>query len=213
MESKVVVLKNINALDEKNEKKLAKVLKSYIETPKTFIFISEKNEPKKAFQFLLDKPVQAQAFLELNGKLLEFFLKQEIEARQLNFTPEAWRFLVSYVNSQSEKGWFAVNELEKVKLAVLKQPISLAELKTLIRWFSKESVFYYLRDIVGQKDFSKKLVILEQLFLQKEEPARLFNSLVYQVRGNDILRLADYDVSVKSGGLEYEEALLDFVIE
>jgi len=64
-----------------------------------------------------------------------------------------------------------------------------------------------------QKDFSKKLVILEQLFLQKEEPARLFNSLVYQVRGNDILRLADYDVSVKSGGLEYEEALLDFVIE
>ena len=49
-------------------------------------------------------------------------------------------------------------------------------------------------------------------FPSEKEAAYIFNSLAYIAKGKDIVRMADYDVAVKSGNLEYEEALTDFVI-
>lgn len=48
--------------------------------------------------------------------------------------------------------------------------------------------------------------------LEREEPAKVFNILAALLDQAGKRRMADYDVAVKSGKLEYEEALLDYVL-
>ncbi|MFH1193342.1 MAG: hypothetical protein V1656_03470, partial [Candidatus Jorgensenbacteria bacterium] len=61
------------------------------------------------------------------------------------------------------------------------------------------------------KSVRQNLVLLEGL-LMREDGYRVFNSLAYAAEGIAAERLADYDISAKSGGLEYEEVLTDFVM-
>lgn len=214
VDSKLVVVKEIGVVPRTGgEKEWAKVLKNYLETPKTFILISDEKAPRSVFKFLLKEPVKSQVFLELEGSTLEAFLKKEATERNLSFDPKAWRFFCSYITSQEQKSWLAVNELEKLALAKFNQPISLDNLRLVVRWHAKEKTFLMAGQILRTGDFREKLRALEQLFLQKEAPAYIFNSLAYQAKGEAVLKLADYDVSIKSGGLEYEEALTDFCLE
>lgn len=213
VDSKLAVVKGGGAVPRAGgEKEWAKVLKTYLKTPKTFILISDEKAPRSAFKFLLKEPAKSQTFLELEGSALEAFLKKESAERDISFNAQAWRFFCSYIASQEERSWLAVNELEKLALVKFNQPISLDDLRLVIRWHVKEKPFLMAGQILRFGDFREKLRALEQLFLQKEAPAYIFNSLAYQARGEVVLKLADYDVSIKSGGLEYEEALTDFVI-
>ena len=108
--------------------------------------------------------------------------------------------------------WNAIGELDKLSLMSLPQPISAKAIEPAIEWSSKTAVFEGARAITWARGRMDKVKLLEKLFLQKEAAAYIFNSLGFMARGADAVRLADYDVSVKSGHLDYEEALLDFVI-
>ena len=92
------------------------------------------------------------------------------------------------------------------------QPISLPDLKSAINWTVKDVVFRVTSRFLNSRNYWEKLKDLEKLFLQKEAPAYIFNSLSYRASGRAAVRLADYDISIKSGGLDYEEALTDFLI-
>lgn len=212
IDSKVVVIKESGAVPAESEKSWLKVLKSQIETPKTFVLISDSASPKKSFSFLLQKPVKAQLFEELENGTLDLFLKQEAANRELVFSAEAFRFLVSFINAQKEKSWVAVQELDKFALAGFPSPISLGSARAIIYWRERGEVYILARRILETSDKKKKISFLETLFLEKADPAYIFNSLAFQARGENAIELADYDVSIKSGGLDYEEALTEFVI-
>lgn len=212
VDSKLLVLKESGAVPTEKEKSLIKILKSHLETPKTFILISDSSAPKKIFGFLLRKPVMTQEFLELRGATLNFFLKQELQERKLALSPDAFGFLSAFIDSQTEKSWTAVNELDKLMLAGFPQPISLTDIRLACPWLNRDEVFYSARKILNTHSISERLALLEKLFLEKAEPAHVFNSLAYQAGGENLLQLADYDISIKSGGLEYEEALADFIL-
>ena len=87
-------------------------------------------------------------------------------------------------------------------------------LESLIPFSYQEEIFNLARILAGQNPLKKKLVALEQLLIQKEPAAYAFNllSLSYGAPANLLLKLADYDVSAKSGGLDYEEILLDLAL-
>ncbi|MDI6733973.1 MAG: hypothetical protein QMD50_00560 [Patescibacteria group bacterium] len=209
VDSKIALVKESDFVDDKG---WFEVLKSQLKTPKTFLIISDKNEPKKETKFLLEKPVQFQFFEELEDRLLEFFIKKEANARKLIFSGEALKFFVKYINSFNERSWLAINELEKISLANFKNPITLQTLKLAIYWSATFEVFKIAREIISYKTVKERIRFLERAFLQGVSAAYLFNSLGFQARGDTLLRLADYDVAVKSGKLDYEEALLDFAI-
>lgn len=209
VESKVAVVKESGSVDEKEWRDL---LRSHRETPKTFILVSDGRRPAKSFEFLLQEPVKTSSFEELTELKLAAFVKKEAAARGLVFSAQAWARFLSYLEAAPDRTWLAVNELEKISLARLAQPVALDDLQKAINWLPKTDVWRLTRELAVSGDTRTRLGSLEKLFLQKEDGARIFNSLVYQVRGSQISRLADYDVSVKSGGLEYEEALLDFVL-
>jgi len=211
VESKLALVKQSNAV---KKKEWLMVLKKYLKTDKIFILISDDNDkPEKDFSFLIKAPVKSTEFPELSGDKLIAFVKKEMILKKLFFSKEAWRFFINYLeNAENSRSWLVVNELEKISLAHLSQPISLNDLLNYINWLPKEEVFKITRLILNQKDWHRRLGLLESLFLQGEDGYRIFNSLAYQAEGKKSIFLADCDASIKSGGLEYEEALLDFCL-
>ena len=94
-----------------------------------------------------------------------------------------------------------VNELDKRALAA----------NAVINAPDQLMAFFPAIQALARRDASKKFTALEQL-LYNEDVGRVFNILAYSVSGKDQLKMADYDAAVKSGKLDYEEALLDFLI-
>jgi DNA polymerase III delta subunit len=212
VDSKVLVVKESGEVPEKEEKEWIKTLKSELETERTFVFISDTKKPLKAFGFLLEPPVKKDSFGELEGKFLEAFVKKEASARGLSFEKSAWEYLINCLSSVTERSWVAVAELEKVFLSGFSGTIKLDDLKKTVNPVLNDEVFEVARKISWSRNWAEKMALLEGLFLQKKEAAYVFNSLAYIAKGKDIVRMADYDVAVKSGNMEYEEALLEFIL-
>ncbi|MBI4994090.1 hypothetical protein HZC21_00385, partial [Candidatus Peregrinibacteria bacterium] len=209
VESKVLIVKDGGSVDEPE---WVSALNAEIKTTKTFVIISDEKKKKKKFSFLLKDPVKSQLFDYPDGRLLESFIKKESFIRNLVFAPEAERFFFEYVQSLENRSWMLINELDKISLANFSQPITLLDLRSLVQWLPRSEVFGLAREFLGTSQVSKKLCLLEQALVQGDAPAYIFNSMAYQARSNDINLLADYDISIKSGSLEYEEALTDFAI-
>ncbi|MGC9610667.1 MAG: DNA polymerase III subunit delta [Minisyncoccia bacterium] len=213
VDSKVLIIKESGAVPAAGgEKDWIKTLKSGLELPRTFIFISDASKPLKAFEFLTQSPSRDQFFGELEERELESFVKAEATVKKITFERNSLDFFLGYLSAARERSWIAVNELEKIRLMNPPQPVNLADLKKIIISGFKDEVFDVARSIMWSRTWMEKLKLLERLFIQKKEPAYVFNSLAVLAKGDELIKLADYDVSVKSGNLEYEEALLDFIL-
>lgn len=71
--------------------------------------------------------------------------------------------------------------------------------------------FFLLVQSLRREAAPVRLAALAYL-LDTEEPAKVFNILAALLDQAGKRRMADYDIAVKSGKLEYEEALLDFAL-
>ncbi len=60
----------------------------------------------------------------------------------------------------------------------------------------------------------EKIEALEELFFAREEPAKIFNILASRnyLSPEMLKKLADYDVAVKSGKMDYDEVLVDLAL-
>lgn len=209
--SKLCIVKNGGRIEEKGWKKT--VRRALATETKTFLIFSDREKPLAAFGFLLKPPVQSQYFEELAEKKLDAFLKIEARARNLTFTPDAFRVLTEYVCSGSERSWRAVQALEKISLAKFPQPVLSRNLESIFEIGKHKKVYDVTARMLHEQNPQKKLELLENLFLQKEADDYIFNSLAFQAREKtNILRLAELDIAVKSGKLEPEQALADFCL-
>ncbi len=208
-EYKLGVLKGVFGLGD--GKGIIDFLKKLADSDRSFIYIAEEKKPAQKFDFLLDKPILNQQFGVLTKKDLPAFIKKEAEKLNLSLESGVETRLVNYFAETSSDSWRIVRELEKISLAGLPLPVSWEKLNNILPQTFKEADFVLTRKIAGS-NLKSRLKALEILLIGKEEPAHIFNSLAYGVYGSDIIRLADYDISIKSGGLDYDEALLDFVL-
>ena len=96
--------------------------------------------------------------------------------------------------------WGIMNELERISFSKDKS----TEDSDIIDYFS---TFNTLKAGYSLKD---SLVALERLITgRRDDPARVFNGLAFRPKNKkEALMYANYDVCVKSGKLEYDEALL-----
>ena len=95
--------------------------------------------------------------------------------------------------------WGAVTELIRLSLGGTSE----AQFKT--------PDFFPLVQALKNASVSVRLPALT-MALEREEPAAIFNVLAALVDFPTKQIMADYDVAIKSGKLEYEEALLGFVL-
>lgn len=210
VESKVAVVAGGGRVAEKG---WIELLKAHLKTPKTFIIVTDTAAPRKALGFLLKKPVTSHEYEMLSGATLDAFIRKEAERAGVLLAPDARRALLRIAErTKEDASWVVVQGLAKLSLADLPTPVKGEELKRFFEEREHEEVYRVARSILAARDPSAKLTSLEHLFLQNEAPAYIFNSLSFQSRGEDAVALAEYDVLVKSGKLEYDEALLDFAI-
>jgi DNA polymerase III delta subunit len=213
VDSKVLVVKESGAVPAAGgQKEWIKVLKANLETPRAFILLSDSKKPLKALEFLEKPPARAQFFGELEGRLLEVFLKNEAAKLGLDFEKEAWDYLLGCLTGVEERSWVAINELERMALSGFRQPIELKSLKEVISPVLNDEVFGAAREMMWSRNWADRAKTLEKLLLQRKEPAYIFNSLAYLAKGRELIRFADYDAAIKGGGMDYEEALTDFAL-
>ena len=211
---KLGIIKNPMNLENKdNLKELKKILKDNLKNDDTTIIVSDENEPAEDFKFLLTDSEIHKEYLSLTDERLIFFIKKEAGERKLGLTQDALVFLAKAFKNNT---WGLITELEKLEALdeKEKQKIEAKDLEKLISYFEEPNIFYFMDAVSKNAKLSQKIHILETLILNKEEPAKIFNILAARPFLNfELIKiLADYDVAIKSGKMEYDMALFDMAL-
>lgn len=206
-DAKLAVLENVFELGADAAETLLKPLAA---EKSVTALVSGKDKPVKAFAFLLAKPSLAQKFENLSGAAWHTFVRSEAEKMGLNISDAAAAFLGTIYEGNS---WALVTELQKLcALRALSRREAIIEKKDLDA-LDLEAAPNYWALINGMKSYDARtrLSALENLFAMNDPPPKIFNILAAQA-GEKIPRMAAYDLAVKSGKLDYEEALLDLIL-
>ena len=111
--------------------------------------------------------------------------------------------------------WGLINELDKISLISKKSQIDTADFKKIGDYDAESPDIYgFINAVSGNWPLMERIINLEKLFMANEEPAKIFNFMAssrWLGRGL-IKKLADYDVMVKSGKIDYEEILVDLAL-
>ena len=176
----------------------------------TAVILSEMEKPPKQAAFLLKEPVCAERFEHLSGAEWEAFVRAEAEARGIALAPDAVRFLGSAHKGDS---WALATELDKIAslrgTARRAGAIARKDLDELGLEIAPD--YWPLLNGLRSHDGRARLAALEKLFALNDPPPKIFNIIAAQA-GEKTARMAEYDRAVKSGKLDYEEALLDLVL-
>jgi DNA polymerase III delta subunit len=205
--AKLVVLENAF---EMPADKLAKIIKPFIDQKGMQILISEKDKPLKALSFLLEKPVVFQKFEPLSEIELQSFIKSEAAKFGVAIAPSAAQFLAAAYAGNS---WGIVTELQKLsslhggegkKTSIEKNDLDEMGLEIAPNYWA------LLNGLKGY-DMKSRLYAFEKMLASNDPPPKIFNILASQWQ-EKIPLMAAYDLAIKSGKLDYEEALTDLLI-
>ncbi|MDO8664700.1 MAG: hypothetical protein Q7K44_04120 [Candidatus Liptonbacteria bacterium] len=201
---KLAVLSNVF---ECPEKALSEELKWAAKQTEVTILVSEKNKTNENLAFLGRKSanIKTQDFPYLTGAKWEAVVSELAKENGAALQPEALKFLAEVYQNDT---WGLVTEIQKVAL-LLKKNIELKDLEKLGLEVSPD--FFGLLGGLKNQELNKRLVSLEKLFLLNAPMFKVFNMIAYQIP-DKLPQLAKYDILVKSGKLDYEEALVDLII-
>ena len=166
------------------------------------------------FKFMeAKKSFSTEEFKELKGESWQFFIQKEAKERKLSLASAAINFLAE---AFAGDGWGLINELNKLVLLSKNSPIDAKDLKQIGGYqYQSPNIFGFINAVIENWPLSQRITALEKLFIGQEEPVKIFNILASLKRlpNKLIQKLADYDVMVKSGKLDYEEVLLDLALK
>ncbi len=221
---KLGIISGGEELDGAEEKEFRKSLKDNLENKESVLILLFDKKPVKEYKFLLEKPVIWQEFENLAADGFLSFIQKEADKREIKIDRESLDLLARAFSGNS---WGLVTELEKLSLldpirdqkdsgsngASVKK-ITGEIVKSHLEVFNEINLFSTLNQMRSSRDPAERLKIFEELLARNSDPAMLFNMIAissYESKEWKQL-MADYDVAVKSGKLEYEEVLLDLVI-
>lgn len=195
-----------NAFETKNKKEFKKTIEVLIEDKEILLIIISDTKPPASFAFLLDrredKLLTSQNFPGFDkGAELRSFIKKEAKARGIELNVEEIEAIEITFGSSV---WAIVTELDKLAL----------QTKWDIRGGAASDYFKTINAFKAGKTVKDKILNLEILLSERgDEPAKIFNMLGFGFATPGLIdALADYDVMIKSGKLEYEEVLLDLAL-
>ncbi|MBI5401335.1 hypothetical protein HZB05_00710 [Candidatus Wolfebacteria bacterium] len=206
---KMAIVKNASELEAKNFDELKNFLKSHLKNENLFLILSQNEKLPSSFNFLLEKPAIHQEFENLDEAHLEFFISKEAKEKNINLTPMAAKTLAKIFQKDT---WGLITELEK--LSWFGQKIDVSDVEKSVVWFEEPNIYRFIDAVSKNKPLNQKIYALENLFLNEEEPAKIFNFFAASkfIDFEMLKKLADCDVSVKSGKIDYETALFNLVL-
>lgn len=205
------IIRNGEGLGKSEQKEFTKFLKTQTEKKEAVLVLLFDKKPIKELGFLLKKPVIFQEFENLTADQLGLFIQKEAQRLGLKLDASCVSLLMQAFQGDS---WGLVTELEKLSLMDEKR-IAADTVAEHISVFSEMNLFSALSSMRSSGDISERLRIFDELLDRNEDPAMLFNMIaVAPYEGKRWKEMvADYDASVKSGKLEYEEVLLDIALK
>jgi len=172
-------------------KEEAELFKSVLNDTETTLIIVSDKKLTTGYSFLNKKPTLSQEFKLLKTTDLYTFIKKEANEKKIALTPELLRSLSELFGSDT---WGIVTELEKIALGgTLKTYQSTPDFFSLVQRFSKGPA-------------RARFIALAYL-LETQDPVATFNITAALADKDLKIKMADLDVAIKSGKLEYPEAL------
>ncbi|MBI5079079.1 hypothetical protein HZB06_00160 [Candidatus Wolfebacteria bacterium] len=187
-----------------------KFLAACADSSELTVLISWDKKPLKKFEPIFKKAFLVEEFRNYSDEKAVFFAKKEAARRGIVLSDQAADFLADFFAGDS---WGLISELDKLSF-LNKKELDIEDLKAAGDYNQSPNIFGYINAVSGNWPLKRKILNLEKLFLAREEPAKIFNILagLDRLTNELIRRLADYDIMVKSGKLDYEEALLDLAL-
>lgn len=206
---RLICVENMDPAILKASKELRVWLKSMVGEESVVLLLQSDAAPTRESFFLTEEPVTSERFDLLAGREIESFVLREAERRGLRLGRGE---LGEYVETYGGDTWGIVMELEKRSLMRGALPSS-GEAESRGERVPQKTFFQLVMALSGARRVEDRLIALEELVgVRGEEPAKIFNIMAARrmgERSGDAARaVADLDVAVKSGELEYEEALL-----
>jgi DNA polymerase III delta subunit len=174
------------------------------ETKEITVIVSGEEAPPKALRFLLKEPVLSQKFDLLDGAEWSGFVKREAARLGIGLTAKGAHLLAGAYEGDT---WGLVTELEK--MSFLRGEVGEEALKRLDIELAPD--FWNTFSGLKSGRLAERLYAAEQLFGMNEPAGKMFNMLAYQMP-HKLPAFAAYDEAVKTGKLDYEEALVDMVL-
>lgn len=192
----MAVVSHIEAIAENKDAVLW--LKQFLEAKDVVVVISADATPPKPLAFLLQKPVVVQKFEPLTGFAFKSFVEGEAKERGARVTEAVMAELASAYRNDI---WGLMNELDMRAVAGTRAAPSIVLPENFIS----------LIKALAYGGAREKICAVERL-LENEDLGKTFNILAAFVSNGKKAQMADYDVAIKSGKLDYETALLDFAM-
>lgn len=187
---------------------LAKFLKPFVDAKDVTLLVMEKDKPVKALAFLLEKPAIAQKFDALAGAEWSAFINAEAKRLGANLSAAAIQFLSAVYQGNT---WGLVTELQKIaglshgrKGVIDKKDLGAFDLEIAPNYWG-------LMNGLRHYDMRNRLYAFESMLAMGDPAAKIFNILAVQWQ-EKTPHMAEYDLAVKSGRVDYEEALVDLLI-
>ncbi|MFA4827507.1 MAG: hypothetical protein WC596_04665 [Candidatus Shapirobacteria bacterium] len=206
---KMAVIENAFGLDDKNLKVFNEFLKINAKNENVVLVISDDNELPKELEFLLEDAFSKQEFSNLDGEKIKFFIKSESKKRGIEFSDSAINFLAVFFKDNT---WGLVTEIDKLEFFYKPgKKIDISDIEKAGEFFDSPNMFNFVNAVSRNWHSAEKLKSLEGLFLSHEDLVKVFNILASRpfLKFELVKKMADYDVLIKSGLLDYETALLD----
>ncbi len=220
---KVGVIKNIFA-SKSSEEALA-LLKGALTNSNVILLISEFTDEKnsvpmdrvvipKDFLFLLNKPAVAEEFDLYPAPKLAFYIVSEMKKHGIAVSLEAAELIVLVLKRNTP---LIMQELEKIFLFHNNpnREITREDIEQHVEYLESPNIFGFTDAVGKHKTYAERFHYLEQLFMNDEEPAKIFNIFAKSpfIDIATVMMLADYDVAIKSGTLDYETAFVDMCLK
>ena len=190
---------------------MKKYIKNTLTSKDITLILNSDKKPTKDLSFLLKKPVVSHSFEKLEGLELKKFLDLEIKKRKIELDAQSKELLLAACGSNL---WSIISELDKLALLDEKS-ISFKTLENHIDLLPEIDVFSQLNKIKSKHALGEKLKLLEDFIRRGADPAMIFNVLAVSpyLTNEQKIEMADYDVAIKTGKLEYEEILLEMMLQ
>ncbi|MEN9341931.1 MAG: hypothetical protein RIQ54_187 [Candidatus Parcubacteria bacterium] len=169
---------------------------------------SEKKMPKWCVELAgqSKKGVQTQEFLFLDGAAWLRYVQKKAKDMGIVFD----RHTIEYIAEVNKKNtWKLIRDMEKLALSA-SQIITKKEYEKIC---GNESMydFFSLAVSIQAKQQSKKIRSIELLMRKGNDPAKIFNVAASLAR-DEAKKYAQLDVLIKSGRMDYDDALLALAI-
>lgn len=202
-----IVLQNAYELGKKD---VTEFLIPHLEAAGLVYLFSEDTKPPKPFEAIFkatdpkSKALISQEFEHLEGAAWKTFITKRAALLEVEFAPEALQFLA---HTYEKDTWGLVTEMEKLS-CLGKKVVGMEDIEGSDA--PEAPNFFGMLSALKSPRAKDRLAMLAKLNALGEPAAKLFHILAYQ--GENPMRFAKYDFAVKSGKLEYEEALLDALL-